>query len=406
MKRVHVAFLLLLAFGEAGAQTTYNFSTLDFPGAPFTAAYGINSGGQVVGQYLDTFSRSHSWLYSSGGFSEIAIPGALSSGASAINDLGDIVGAYTSGDGVVHGYLLKGGVLTTIDHPGSSFANAFGINNKGQIVGMYRDRSSMFHGFLLSSGVFSDIDFPGSPNSEAHGINDQGHIAGFFYQCGGCGGGHGFTFDGVTYQGVDVPASSGSLLFGINNSMVAAGFYSALVSPSVSQGFLYSGGQFTTINHPKATTSLPGSGTQALGINSLGQVVGVYVDASNLRHGYVATPAAPSINLLYDPTKLVKTGPTFPFSLQLFGPTGTNVSSPSTTLHAASISTAAGAVVFTYDKPGRINPEWNFLYDPAIGGTGGYSLNLRTPALPNGKYNLNIMVLGQPGTFSAAFSVH
>lgn len=48
-------------------------------------------------------------------------------------------------------------------------------------------------------------------------------------------------------------------------------------------GFLRSGGRFTTIDVPAAF----GIGTQALGINSEGDIVGIYFDGSNNIHGFL-----------------------------------------------------------------------------------------------------------------------
>ena len=40
------------------------FTTIDFPGAIATAAYGINTAGDIVGQYTDSSGKTHAFLRS------------------------------------------------------------------------------------------------------------------------------------------------------------------------------------------------------------------------------------------------------------------------------------------------------------------------------------------------------
>ena len=82
-------------------------------------------------------------------FTSIDFPGASFTTAQGINPRGDIVGIYTSA-GVTHGYLLSGGEFTSIDFPGASSTFAIGINPRGDIVGYY-ESAGVTHGFLLSS---------------------------------------------------------------------------------------------------------------------------------------------------------------------------------------------------------------------------------------------------------------
>lgn len=101
-------YLLMLGFGLALSPTAAagedpTFTTIDFPGASFTSAVGINP-------------------------------------------QGDIVGAYVSA-GVLHGYLLSGDSFTTTDFPGASGTVPRGINPRGDIVGIYVS-AGVSHGFL------------------------------------------------------------------------------------------------------------------------------------------------------------------------------------------------------------------------------------------------------------------
>jgi hypothetical protein len=53
------------------------FSTIDFPGTiRFTEAFGINSEGDIVGDYVDTNFVQHGFELRNGTFSTIDLPGA------------------------------------------------------------------------------------------------------------------------------------------------------------------------------------------------------------------------------------------------------------------------------------------------------------------------------------------
>ena len=120
-----------------------------------------------------------------------------------------------------------------------------GINFQGnQIVGGFgtQNGSSFEHGFLYQDGEFSQIDFADSAATVPFGIS-------------------------VT-----------TVAFGINDSQEIVGTYS---SGGVNNGFSLKSGTFTTRNVPGALQTNP------VNLNDSGQVVGWYVDSSNVTHGYV-----------------------------------------------------------------------------------------------------------------------
>ena len=53
---------------------------------------------------------------------------------------------------------------------------------------------------------------------------------------------------------------------------------------SVFHGFVMVNGAFTTVDPPGSTF------TEAIGINGTGQIVGDYFDAGGTQHGFLATP--------------------------------------------------------------------------------------------------------------------
>ncbi|MGH9793669.1 MAG: hypothetical protein ACRD5G_02760 [Candidatus Acidiferrales bacterium] len=76
----------------------------EYPGASRTQAWGLNSGGDVVGWYGPAAS-SRGFLLRGGQFVQIHVPDAVWTRAFGINADGDIVGAYRDGSGI-HGFLL------------------------------------------------------------------------------------------------------------------------------------------------------------------------------------------------------------------------------------------------------------------------------------------------------------
>src|SRR5262245_52899707 len=100
--------LALLGFVNLTGAAT--FTSIDFPGASFNAALGINPQGDIVGRYISA-GVQHGYLLSRGSVTTIDVPGAVSTQPEGINPQGDIVGLYISA-GVTHGFLLSSGSFT------------------------------------------------------------------------------------------------------------------------------------------------------------------------------------------------------------------------------------------------------------------------------------------------------
>ncbi len=160
------------------------FTSIDFPGATSTSAWGINTQGDIVGGYLAPDKSDHGFLLSGGQYRAIDFPGASATEAFTINPRGDFGGFYTMA-GISHGYLLSGGQFTTIDFPGAASSEVGGINARGDILGDYT-LAGLRHGYLLSAGTFSSIDVPGATNTVHVAFNPQGDViaTGAFTQIG------------------------------------------------------------------------------------------------------------------------------------------------------------------------------------------------------------------------------
>ncbi len=286
------------------------FTTIDFPGGFVTAAVDINGMSQIVGRYTDTTGIVHGFLLSGVTFTSITVPpGALWTRALGINSGGDIVGDYSltdaRGDKNVHGFLLHGGNFSSFDFPGAAATVAEGIDTNGDIVGFYTSNdgtntstgSNNRHGFLLSNGAFSSIDFPGAASTEAWRINDSGEILGR-YRSTGDDKWHLYSLEFGSFSAIaDFPGAAQtapdgySHIGGLNLQGDITSIYcssSACNNPFATSasihGFLLSGGIYTSIDPPTATLSF------ALGINGSGDIVGLYEDASGAIHGYLRTP--------------------------------------------------------------------------------------------------------------------
>ena len=121
--------------------------------------------------------------------------------------------------------------------------DSFAVNNAGAIAGDYVDAKGIQHAMILAGKKLTTVDHKDCANS-----------GGF---------------------------SAGAIAFyGINKAGAAAGWCTS-TKTGLSQGFVYASGKFTAINFPKS------NGTQAIGINDKGDVVGLYLDSTSVQHGYV-----------------------------------------------------------------------------------------------------------------------
>src|SRR6266540_4169157 len=103
-------------FDQAAAQRGFLllrgvFTTIEC--GAFTEPRGINDRGDIVGRL-----ENHGFLFSKGKCTTIDFPGASFSSAFGVNNAGQVVGFYSDATGR-HGFLLVHGAFTTIDPPQS-----------------------------------------------------------------------------------------------------------------------------------------------------------------------------------------------------------------------------------------------------------------------------------------------
>ena len=209
-----------------------------------------------------------------------------------------MVGFVQSCEGgwLCQGFILSGGAFTLLpDAPGSLPGGTFpmAINVSGQVAGWFVDTCICeAHAFVFSGGSYTRVDRPGYVNTSSRGINDLGQLPGSSFQCFGCSLADGFILSQGVFTAFEVPvANSGTEVTGINNAGDFAGYY--FVEPNY-HAFVVNAGTLTLIEHPDATQ---GTAIWGQAINAARQLVGSYVAADGLQHGFLA-----SVSVIYSAT--------------------------------------------------------------------------------------------------------
>lgn len=167
------------------------FTEFDVPGAGNTLVFGINNGGDFVGN-TDIDATDHGYLSMDGVLTLFSIPGALETDVSSINDAQNSAGFYFDSAVVPHGFIRKrdGTLIFPIDPPGATQTLLFGNNDRGAKVGRYADSSGITHGlFFTGQNNFVTYDFPGATLTSLNGINQAGIICGRYQGADGIGHG-------------------------------------------------------------------------------------------------------------------------------------------------------------------------------------------------------------------------
>jgi hypothetical protein len=98
----------------------------------------------------------------------------------------------------------------------------------------------------------------------------------------------------------------------------------------------------------------------------------------------------PHVTALFDQTKAHKLKSTVPIKVQLRSASNNNLSSANTVLTVRDLIWVGGNTEAPVVDSGNSNPDYNFRYDPTLGGAGGgYIFNLKTQGLAAGTYILS-----------------
>jgi hypothetical protein len=275
---------------DANAAT---YTTIDIPGSVMIFPADINDHGVIVGRYT-LAGHTHGFIRDEAGIiSTIDIPGSSFTVAGSVNDTGVVAGWYIlpAAPAVRHGFILHGGIVTTVDPPGSVFTNILGINERGDLTGRYRlTANGPAHGFLYHDGEFTFVNVPGADETNPAKSTPSGIIGGEYDNIGGPG--HLFVYTRGEFATFALP--NGKSVSGDNGGINArgdmVGTYCATapgacsIAPTGVHGFLLSGGEMTSIDVPGSVATAVG------GINSRGDIVGVYFDAAGGAHGFLRQP--------------------------------------------------------------------------------------------------------------------
>jgi hypothetical protein len=343
------AAVLAAAPAAAGgpAPAVLRYHTFNVPGSIDTEAISINDRGVSTGDYVakDKPKQLQGYIDAHGHITSFTYPTpAYYTHAVGINTVGTVVGFSQHGHTPYQGWLRSpSGHFTLINDPLAGTGKLQGteaesVNDHGVVAGVYITSGNVFHGFVYQSGHFATVDVPhgfyGKPRwgSGIFGINNAGVMVGPYTPSAknvtlGYAQPPRFPFSSITGPGAGTSPGDVTVANAISSTGVIVGTSNG---PSgVSRGWLLSGSHFTILADPRGTGAF---GTAPEGINGHGVVVGDYLDAQGIVHGF-----------------LVATGITGPASLPPSPPPAVG---PAPARAAA--STAPG---FHIALPGRQGPQ-------------------------------------------------
>jgi hypothetical protein len=230
-------------------------------------------------------------------------PGSTYTFATQINPSGTIVGSYLDANNLYHAFRrTPDGTFTIYDAPGAGTGPyegtaIYSINASGQMAGQFGTAGRVFHAFLLTpQGEFTEFDVPNAGTGFKQGtflwnINNRGDAAGGYSDAGNVWHGYLRAADGTVTE-YDVPGAgtgpfqgtesfSGCVVDCLNSAGTHASVY--VDSTNVLHGFIRDRqGDITEFDPPGASNV-----TITGGINSRGDVVGFYQDANGVYHGFL-----------------------------------------------------------------------------------------------------------------------
>jgi probable HAF family extracellular repeat protein len=278
------------------------YTTLDFPHAYRTRAFGVNNLTTVVGYYTNrdaNFNLTfHGFIYQNGGFTSLDVPGAIATFARAINDGGQIVGDFSDSSNNTHGFLYSRGAFQVLDVPGSVSTVALGISFNGEIVGDWTENNGKIHSVEWSGGTYNSFIPSFAFESGIFGISGSGQKIVGGYDTGDVLLTYAYQGSKGSLAPFTLPlavAGSDSQTFanGVNDQGDMVGYFNEHGGDFCGEffcfpnGFVWSGKKQTWVNliPPDATY------VQPVGINDGGIIVGILRDRNgNGIHGVILNP--------------------------------------------------------------------------------------------------------------------
>lgn len=312
-----VLSLLLVAFATGSLATQYQIIDLGTLGGSHTETRGINKLGQVAGwSYLSGNSVNSAFSWQNGAIHDLGVnPGGTYSAAYGINDSGKIVGQsgsvphyyactwqgtsitllptlayYTHGQamgvnnsGVVVGKcyssgvstacVWSGGTVTALQGLGGNSGIAWSVNSTGQIAGVVTNHSEFYHACLWHNGTPTDLGA-----GYAYDINDLGQVVGLSIAEGG-GIWQGTSFTALCGLDSDYKYSGP---VAINDHGVVAGYARYYTgSANLTKACVWQSG---VISELPTLPSWKVGYTGASGANDNGDIIGYAYDSTNVYH--------------------------------------------------------------------------------------------------------------------------
>ncbi len=178
--------------GHAFAVVNGQMQILESPqGVGWSAAYGINDAGTIVGdgQLADGSFRGIVWSPADSAI-VLGTFGGKSSQATGVNDSGEVVGFASEASGYQHAFTMVDDLMADLGTLGGGSSYAYGVNSSGEVVGYSWLADGDQHAFLdtgldtgITGGTMLDLNslIPANSGWElltAYGINDSGQITG------------------------------------------------------------------------------------------------------------------------------------------------------------------------------------------------------------------------------------
>ena len=205
-----------------------------------------------------------------------------------INERGDVVGEFIDSAGVTRGFVRfsDGSFSDPIVDPNDTvgFTEGRGINNSRTVAGDYVISDGTVHSFFLSGSTFTEYDVPGAVQTNLLSINDPGDFTGAF-DPDGSGIFQAFVGRGGTITSWSVPGALSTLAYEINNNKkLVVGYY--IDAAGILHGYYRdSDGALHFPIDPSGSTA-----TVLFGLNNRNWVVGRYADSAGVTHGLFFTP--------------------------------------------------------------------------------------------------------------------
>jgi hypothetical protein len=280
----------------ANASSLYSFASIANPADPtFDQLLGIKNHGLIVGYYGSGADAKHPntgfSLTAPGGtstFSNENFPRATQTQVIAVTGRANTAGFWVDATGASHGFVDWNGVFTTVDDPlaagKTETTQILGLNDKGVAVGFYNDAQGNAHAFKYNQATrtFTTLVPPGSDSATATGINASNEITGFLMRGKTTAS---FLVSRGRYVEFDVPGSTNTQALGLNNRDEVVGSY--VDAAGMTHGFTATDptthATFSRIDDPLGIGN-----TIINGVNDRGQIVGFYTNAAKNTVGFVA----------------------------------------------------------------------------------------------------------------------